>query len=354
MRPQRGPGFIDLAHFSQEDDQMDFSLFRELDNVRVDYTHGKTKATIGRVVFSMMFYMHRSQDPNLRQQIIDAEQYCRDIIPLAHYRWCAPDGDSGKLRDMQNPAAVTEAYRIFQNLVTGNSFFFGLYDFEKVEGEAPGHTVDFATGHGFDRKGAQSVFQLNFPLPWLEDQDMPGLSQKIFGDLTRILQPLHAQGGLSMATCRDPWWMQGGAEALYPLLHQFPGLMNGWALNNHNWVGTKMNTVNWLNAVHSDLLDECGGQDWVQEQLDTDGYEFGVYDAGLIIQAGSTPQLGNRQTGETIPHYGKLARALKPARVPVPGFGRVVGSDYLISGSKGDDELIQKSQEEYLTRFDDM
>jgi hypothetical protein len=146
----------------------------------------------------------------------------------------------------------------------------------------------------------------------------------------------------------------GGTEALYPLLHRFPGLMNGWATNMNFEVGDRMNTINWLTAMHEDLLALCGGCEAVRAQLTLPGFEFADYPSGLIVQAGPSPLLGDRETGETMPLYGQLARALRPARVPVPEEGHRVASNYEALGSEFDDDILRASQVEYLTRFDTM
>lgn len=336
---------------------MELSLFKEIDQVRIDLTRGKKTRTIARIVFTMMFFMTRSADPALRQRLIDAEGYCRKLVPLQTYRWFSPHGETGPTL-LDSPKRVREADQALQAQNDSTVAYFSLYDFAQPEGEAPGHMVDLSTDITKDRTGDQSVFQFSFPLPWLEANGKEGVVQTFFRDLTNILQPFHAQAGLSMATARDLGWMQQeGAEAIYLLLHKFPGLMNGWAGNMNFEVGNRMQPPNWLNAVHEDLLDLCGGREAVLAQLDIDGFETADYDSGLIIQAGPTPQLGNRETGEGIPHYGKLARALRPARIEPPTGGRKVASDYQIPGSWPggwpDEEMIAKSQAEYLERLDD-
>lgn len=336
---------------------MELSLFKELDHVRVDLTRGKETRTIGRIVFTMMFFMTRSGDPELRRQLLEAEAYCRKLVPLEHYRWSDPDGEPGLL-DLSISGNPRKSVDTLRSNIEKNNIIFSLMNFDETEGEAADHYLHLITGRREDLKGNQTSFQFSFSLPWLEARGREGFVQGIFTDLTNILQPLHAQGGLSMATARDLSWMQElGAEAIYPLLHKFPGLMNGQARNMRRWVGTKMQPPSWLNAVHEDLLNECGWRDAVLAQLDIDGYEYADYDSGLIIQAGPTPQLGNRETGEGIPHYGKLARALKPARIDPPTGGRKVASDYQIPGSWPggwpDEDMIAKSQAEYLARLDD-
>jgi Protein of unknown function (DUF3396) len=335
---------------------MTLSFFAELDAVRIDRTRGKQTRTIGRVVFSMMFYMLRSTDPALLDQMKAARQYCRCIISLDHYRWCEAEGETGRLYDLRNPVEAAAAEEMTERQREKTVHHYGLYDFVHTEGEVPGHAIQSSWDLTYDRFGAQSSFQLNIPLPWFEAKETPGLPQQIFADLVGILRPLHAQGGLSMATARDPVWMQDGAEDLYPLLHKFPGLMSGWAFDSMAWLGSHMQTINWLNAVHDDLLQVCGGRQAVLDQLVLPGFDITAYPDGMIIQAGPTPQLGNRETGEKILHYGQLARALKPARVPPTRPGQLIQHAYQIPGTweMGDDRLMAQAQDAYLTRFDDM
>jgi Protein of unknown function (DUF3396) len=330
------------------------SFFDELDAVRIPTTRGRTTRTVARVVFSMMFFIGRSQDPVLRRQLLDADDYCRRLIPLSHYRWAEAEGETGKLYDLRNPDLAAAADRIIAAGTKGISWYVGRYDFEQTEGEAPGHALQYATDLTNDRTNTQSRFQLNIPLPWFQLQNRSGLAQKIFQDLTVILNPLHAQGGLSLATAIERIWVKGAADDLYPLLSKYPGLMNGWAADSAKWLGKGMQTVNWLNAVHLEIIDICGGADRVTQQLGLPGFVVTPYDTGLIIQAGPTPQLGNRETNEKIAHYGAVARALKPARVANLRPGWVVSSAYRKPGSADDDSILQASQEEYLTRFDDM
>jgi Protein of unknown function (DUF3396) len=332
------------------------SFFQQLDGVRIDRTRGRQTRTIGRVTFAMMFFMTRSTDPALRQQLLAAEAYCNMIVPRSAYRWLEAGWDNGRLIDMRDGLAVKAGLDAMQDHASDLAFYTGQYEFDAKSGEVPGHAIQIATDVSNDRVDAQSSFQLNIPLPWFEAQGTPELPQKIFADLTGILRPLHAQGGLCMATARDPIWMQDGAEDLYPILHACPGLMNGWAANVAQWMGTAMQPVNWLNAVHDDLIAICGGREAVLAHLDVPGFVTTAFADGLVIQAGPTPQVGNREADEKIVHYGKLARALMPARVAVPTDRRTIASDYRMPGSwdAGLDEPIIAANREYLTRFDDM
>jgi hypothetical protein len=337
---------------------MEYSYFQELDQVRVDYTRGNETATIGRVVFSMMFFMRDSENPELWDRLVQADEYTRKIIPESAYRWWIGSED-GRPKKTQNRPPITGQMELDECRKRNDTVFaMTLWDSEKPLADAPGHLLKYRTDVSYDRFEEASSFQLSFPLPWLELQNDPGLVQRVFRDLTDILYPFHAVAGLSLATSLDYIWTQTGRETFYPLLKRFPGLMNMQA-RRYQWHSFHhMGTVNWLTAVHEELLDRCGGRDAVLAQLDIDGFETWDYPGGLIIQAGSVPQIGDNDLGIKIPHYGKVARALKPVRVQY--VSRPVAPEYQIPGTMSEEQIYQDpdlekaAQNEYLTRLDDM
>lgn len=110
---------------------------------------------------------------------------------------------------------------------------------------------------------------------------------------------------------------------------------------------------NWLTAIRGDLLALCGGRDQVLRRLDRPGFQTAGYGAGgLLVQAGPSPRIGNLSKGAALPHYGDLARALRPARLHVDG-GRMPHLAYY--GPENvlySDELMAKVQSRWLARFD--
>ena len=227
---------------------MPHSVFQQLDNMRFERTLGKKTRIFARVVFGMMFFLRRSDDPAYRKRFTLAEEYCRQHVPL------------------------------------------------------------------------------------------------------------HAQAGLCLTMTGNYIWTQAeGAESLYPVLSQYPGLIAGNAADMTFSLGDEMLPINWLNAVHNDLLDRCGGRESVLSQIDQAGFELWNYDNGLVVQAGPEPLLGNQEAGAKMPHYGVLARALKPARISSDernGSWRAL--NYRRPDDIYDHEQDRATQHEYLTRFDAM
>ncbi|KGJ03779.1 Protein of unknown function [Paracoccus halophilus] len=336
---------------------MELSLFQGFDNIRFERARGDITRTFARVVFGMMFFLRRSDNPEHRKQLMQAEEYCRNLVPTDTYNWAVVETpDNLTWLDLRKAGNDAKAYELWQRQAMNDDLWFGLFDFTNKDGEAAGHALEIrALGLRFPAK-EQDFFQFNFPLPWLERQDRPGLAQKIFRDLADILQPLHAQSGLCMTMTGNPSWTQGeGAESLYPLLRKYPGLIAGRAADMTFSIGDDMLPINWLNAVHNDLLDRCGGREAVLAQLGLTGFEFWDYDNGIVVQAGPAPLLGNRETGEKMPHYGALARALKPARISeYGGKGKWSIVNYRRPNDKYDKDQRRETLHEYLTRFDDM
>lgn len=216
-------------------------------------------------------------------------------------------------------------------------------------------------GPTFTHKATTSSFQLNMPLPWLAEQGQAGLVQTLFRDLCTILEPRSAYGGLIMATPLNISILQGGNQAvLKPILDTHPGLMVGEAFWMESTMRFDMSAVNWLTAVDAMLLDRCGGREAVQAQLDLPGIqtrEMGP--GGLMIQAGPSPQLGHTGEGVTLPHYGAVARALKPARLDMvnrrPELRTSRGAhvkDYGSELAEYDQDLLSTEQNAWLARFD--
>lgn len=99
---------------------------------------------------------------------------------------------------------------------------------------------------------------------------------------------------------------------------------------DHVWFLPRIKRVNWLTFVRNQMLDElCGGTDQVVQSLNGyDGIICHDLGDGKIIQAGAAPAIGDVTTGDILPAYRRVAKALAPARLPkVKAFGKVFSND---------------------------
>ena len=142
---------------------------------------------------------------------------------------------------------------------------------------------------------------------------------------------------------------------ILPLLTNNPGLLFDTAFNMTGHTRWRMSAVNWLTAIRGDLLELCGGPEAVLAQLTRPGFETKRYgESGLFVQAGPSPQLGNLEADLMLPHYGDLARALKPARLRIDGGRRPHVAYYGPEEVLYSEELMAETQNAWLARFDDM
>ncbi|KIN70843.1 hypothetical protein Z945_3307 [Sulfitobacter noctilucae] len=337
--------------------------FDILNAIEIPVPVGKTTYVGGRVCFAMMFFLSAQGDGSIPARLVRAEARVREVFGTDCYDfWTAqepfrptpvkttPPPDLGTLHDdfVANDAQSK----------TG-AFNFKLWTGRRDGKAPPTQMVSYFYERAHEQEAyaeydMAETFQVNIPLPTIEEMNQPSFLQQLFASLCEILRPLSAVGGLCLATPLSAAVLQDRQHLLYPLLNTHPGLLVGQALDMAAGTRFRMSAVNWLTAVHADLLDLCGGADEVRGALSLDGFHTKDFaDGGLLIQAGPSPQGGDTTQGIGIPHYGELARALEPARLQfegriphVPAYGP---EDVLYAP-----DLLAKTQNAWLARFDHM
>jgi hypothetical protein len=78
-------------------------------------------------------------------------------------------------------------------------------------------------------------------------------------------------------------------------------------------VFNRIKCVNWLTVLGDEILDELGGIDLARRVLEPE-CTLHPYSAGIVIQAGSVPRLGDIQKGHIPEQYRKAAHFTKSAR----------------------------------------
>lgn len=97
--------------------------------------------------------------------------------------------------------------------------------------------------------------------------------------------------------------------------------------------------VNWLTLLSPAFVEKLGGKPTL-EPLVEDGITLHDLPTGLMIQAGTAPELGDVNAGERAPLYRKVHAALEPIRVV----------DHWLLGSRG---FQQDATRRWMSRFDD-
>jgi hypothetical protein len=157
-------------------------------------------------------------------------------------------------------------------------------------------------------------------IPWILDLKLVKESSEFTGycglALNAFNQPvfpsLHvpAQQAMASLVLRHPGfgWEGGGL----PEISRYEPETNEFRL--------LVKRANWLNLICDNTLACLGGRASVQEQVKSHP-EITVYELkhGLAIKAGDTPQIGDIGHRDFIPAYQKIAKIIRPVRIPKIG-----------------------------------
>lgn len=155
------------------------------------------------------------------------------------------------------------------------------------------------------------------------------------------LSPVHGYGG--------PTLIQPASEELATLheglvvkrASRHPGLEVDSPVDHALWTRSAVKGGNWLTVLSDEFVDRLGGTQRVAAFLGAD-FEFHLYPGGLLIQAGASPEIGDRNRQLPAPRLARLARLLKPVRVAThPGI-RTSSAGY-----------GREAFEQWLARFDE-
>lgn len=126
------------------------------------------------------------------------------------------------------------------------------------------------------------------------------------------LRPDHGYAGFCLA--RSHGEEHGIASSYeYLLACRFPGLDIREPSFHSDRLGTGIKGADWLTILSDDYVDALGGKEIVKKDMG----EMPVleYPGGVVLQAGSGPQLGDDEQGIDIPEYRRVAAIVEPIRV---------------------------------------
>ncbi|MFW8607745.1 type VI immunity family protein [Rhizobium beringeri] len=102
-----------------------------------------------------------------------------------------------------------------------------------------------------------------------------------------------------------------------PPLKRFPGLDFSdplhFEVESDLGDGRQIKSINWLTVINEEIVGKLGGQGALAKELGESCPIHGI-DGGLIIQAGSEPQLGDVNRGLVLDDYRRVAKVLEPVR----------------------------------------
>lgn len=132
-------------------------------------------------------------------------------------------------------------------------------------------------------------------------------------------KPSFGTAGFCFAYSRSP-----STKYSYALMQRHPGIEHmddiGFmvatcyvANNQEHFITNRIKGINWLTILSNELVAELGGLAHCKASLEPDCY-VKTYDGGVIIFAGSVPQLGDNYQDMIPQQYQKVARFTKPIR----------------------------------------
>ncbi len=189
-------------------------------------------------------------------------------------------------------------------------------------------------------------FSASFPVSYVLDRangtGTPGFQELVLGWCKR-LQPESGYAGLGFIQSIDWAEKLRTIRQVSGLAARFPGLEvdNPDIICNH--VQGRIKGVNWLTIVCDALLNQVGGRQAIASQLDGRSSPVLDYGGGIIIQAGPSPQIGDRNRQRGLAQYKQVSRLLKPVRMQFPE------QDTLLDLGDGRDTEVTN---QWLSRFD--
>jgi len=157
-----------------------------------------------------------------------------------------------------------------------------------------------------------SFLQVSFPVRWFQDKS------ESFPDLIlrwcERLKPYHGYGGITLLVSPDRGLAQRYSPNIAGFAGRYPGIEIDRPMSHKLATQEGIKGGNWLTILSTYLVEKLGGHDSLRGQL---GKPFVVedYDGGVMVVAGSVPEVGDRNRNVDTPLYRKLASILKPIRI---------------------------------------
>jgi len=294
--------------------------------------NGHVHAVLGLVV---TIYIEHGDSPEVREgMVLTYERYLADVGPV--FRW----GSDPKTFD---PVPVVDGVG---DVRAWPEEVFQAFDFLMMF--HGGENIDDADARTFMAVSRErEEWELSFltytlPLSWGDEHGKEKFVESVLKTCA-LMQPFHGFAGLAVLSPIGGV-SDADVDAVYGLGSRFPGLEIDAPLHHEGYLSTerRIKGVNWLTILNKDLIALLGGMEALKASL---GPMIPIHDfgEGIIIQAGSGPQFGDRQTEGELDNYRRVAGALSSIRSTNPAIIWPQGA----GSSFGFDEA-----KAWMTRFD--
>lgn len=316
----------------------------DIDAVRIMAEHdpGRVAAKIGLIC---TLYVSNPHEAEVRRRLaVCGDQY------LALFGSCLRlyQDPSGRGRMKTYPAQGYSLSRALADFSDHRSPFTPSFTGAETARDASSYSMTI-TAPGttfFDPGSVVGSLMATFPIGYvLNDGNcaVPRAFQDLVLEWCTQLQPESGYAGLGLIQSVDWDERLRTTRQVSVLARRFPGLEvdNPEIVGNH--IQGRIKGVNWLTVVSDRLLDSVGGSKGVRACLDEKLLSVFDYGGGLVIQAGPSPQIGDRNRLNQLDCYRAVARLLKPLRMQFPE------EDALLDVGDGNETEVTN---QWLARFD--
>lgn len=279
----------------------------DLDQIKIFDDEGSIGACLGMM---FTFYLHKTHEKTIRQKMVSViEEYCAMAGDKLKWYLRPTGGKYVEIKKNRTIPSISEHLEKNHSITKGYSWTFS--GGEHYTDAAPyGIEMMSLEDFGTDDLGCVSG---NLPMAWIA-KNGPGSFQKLMHKWCAELRPFHGYAGLGIIQSMDYDQNRRTKRLVYPYAIKFPGLEVENTVTLSIQLSEKIKGVNWLTALSDGLIKKLGSIETLKKKLGND-FPFYTYDGGCLIQAGPSPQIGDRNRRVIPKHYQILARALKPIRV---------------------------------------
>ena len=185
-----------------------------------------------------------------------------------------------------------------------------------------------------------SYFKAVLPITWFADH--PGSFPAFALNFCRKLRPVSGYGGLGIIDSASGMLLNEYEPTVTRIAQQFPGLEVDYPYFHTLHLNDGIKGVNWLTILGDRWLAEVGGVVALRAKLSAD-FVFHEFPGGIVIQAGSRPQMGDSAKNRLPELYVQLNAVLKPIRIK---------SHYAFHHAGEGQRLNLSASEKWLSRFD--